>query len=90
MGRTRKSKYDAYFEIDFALNKATCKTCQDIIAKNCYGMKKHLLKRHDINVDANDPEENEHSSPSKKAKVEIEPIEDQICREAAKHFASFR
>ena len=90
MGRTRKSKYDDYFDINFGMNTATCGTCQDIITKNCYGMKKHMLKKHNINVDANDTAENEPSNPSKKIKVEIEPIEDQICREAAKNGASFR
>ena len=90
MPRQRKSKYDPYFDIDFDMNKATCRTCQDVIVKNCFGMKQHLLKKHNTILDSNDTQENEPSNRKKTVIEVIEPVEDQICREAAKYGASFR
>ena len=84
-----KSKYDAYFEINHETKKSKCKTCGIFLLKNCTGMSKHLRTKHEIVV-GDDVEENTGiQSPSKKARI-IEPIEDQVCREAAKNGASFR
>ena len=96
MRKAHQSKYDPYFNIDHVLKKAACKLCTDVISKNCFGMARHLRTKHDVvaeEISNNEDENVQDESPSKKAKVsadEIEPIEDQICREVAKEGASFR
>ena len=97
MGRTNSSKYDEYFEINHDTKKAECKTCGDLIGKNCTGMRKHMKTRHKINIPKQNSnssgEEDELPSPSprkRSKKVEIEPIEDQVCEEAALNNASFK
>ena len=52
-------------------------------------MSKHLRTKHQIVVGDDVEEDSGIQSPSKKARI-IEPIEDQVCREAAKNGASFR
>ena len=89
-----QSKYNQYFVINHETKSAKCKTCNDVLRKNCSGMKKHMRVKHSIIVENEVmEEETEIQSPSKKHKMDgkvVEPIEDQICREAAKEGASFR
>lgn len=97
MPRTNNSKYDEYFDINHTTKKSKCRTCGDILSKNCDGMRKHLRLRHDIIVPKQNSnstgvgEEYELQSPRKKSKTaDVEPIEDQITKEVAKYGASFR
>ena len=92
VGRSNNSKYDEHFNINHETKQAECKRCSKTIVKNCTGMNVHLRSKHGIIVTVpNHPylSDNETADPSKK-RTDVEPIEDQICREVAKYGASFR
>ena len=97
MGRTNSSKYDEYFEINHTTKKSECKTCGDLINKNCTGMWKHMQTKHQVIIhkqnskSSGEEDEIERPSPSKRSKkAELEPIEDQICKDCALYGSSFR
>ena len=87
-----KSKYFKFF--DFFGDKATCKTCGDVLkctTGNTNGLKYHVTRKHDIDLTKND------EPPEKKSKIEVsnqstmkmhfkpaskEPLEDLVAREA--------
>ena len=99
MPRVYTSIFDDYFEIKPLEKQAVCKTCDRILRNNTFGMRKHMLT-HDIlvpskkrNLDEENVSEEEpvKVSPSKKSRTEeVEPIEDQVCRETAQFGASFK
>ena len=92
MPRPKDSKYDGHFNINHETKKAECKLCAKTINKNSTGMNVHLRSKHGIILPVtNHPYlgDNEIAGPSKK-RNDVEPIEDQICREVAKYGASFR
>ena len=92
MPRPKDSKYDGHFNINHETKKAECKLCAKTINKNSTGMNVHLRSKHGVYLTVqNHPYlgENEFAGPSMK-KNDVEPIEDQICREVAKYGASFR
>ena len=100
MTKPNDSKYDEFFDINHTTKKAVCKQCGKTLSKNCSGMNGHLKSKHGIIVLVQNSNDNVVGngipSPSKKLKRpflksnEVEPIEDQICREVAKYGASFR
>ena len=65
-----KSKYLKFF--DFFGDKATCKTCGDVLkctGGNTNGLKYHVTRKHDIDLTKNDAFETEEP-PKKKSKIE--------------------
>ena len=97
-----KSKFAKYF--DFSGNKATCKTCGDVLKYENYatkGLSYHITHKHDVNLETAFQEE---GPSAKKSKIENsnqptmlmhfqpaakEPLEDLVAKEAV-NGASFR
>ena len=44
------SKYDDHFHIYHLTKRAVCRTCGKVVRKNCFGMRRHLLVKHQIIV----------------------------------------
>ena len=100
--KSSKSKYSKFF--DFFGNKATCKTCGDVLKYenfNTKGLSYHITRKHDVDLNAAFQEE---GPPAKKSKIEDsnqptmkmhfqpvskEPLEDLVAKEAV-NGATFR
>merc|ERR1719266_3037378 len=44
------SKYDEHFHIYHLTKRAVCRICGKVVRKNCFGMRRHLLVKHQIVV----------------------------------------
>ena len=44
------SKYDEHFHIYHLTKRAVCRICGKVVRKNCFGMRRHLLVKHQIIV----------------------------------------